>query len=178
VAARVLNRRAPDDLGNYAAIVEAGIALKRLDEAEEAAQWMLDLRPDDLTCAEHAALVRAAEGDPEGALELLIPAAKVISPERAFESAWVATESARCELALGHVEKARALVQAALGALPEYHVALALAAKIAARGGDHATAASFLRVRFENGPTDANRASLIEALERAGMCDEAAALSQ
>src|SRR5947207_2332914 len=46
--ARALNRRAPDDVPVYGYTAEAEIALGDYDDAENAAQWMLDLRPGNV----------------------------------------------------------------------------------------------------------------------------------
>jgi tetratricopeptide (TPR) repeat protein len=132
--ARELNRRFPDDLETYAALVEASLALDRAAEAEAAAQWMLDLRPGERISLESAAWVRFAAGDPEGALELLAQSAAMVSPAEGCALARISTEAARCERALGRLGRARALLAQAFAALPEFPPAHELAAVIERSG--------------------------------------------
>ena len=42
--AKVLNREAPDDVSTYQLLASAELALGNYEKAEEAIQWMLDLR--------------------------------------------------------------------------------------------------------------------------------------
>src|SRR5688500_10824078 len=46
--AKVLNRNMPDDLDTYALMVDAALALGRVEDAEKSAQWMLNMRPEDV----------------------------------------------------------------------------------------------------------------------------------
>ena len=65
--ATALNRRTPDDVTTYAYLAEANIALGEYPDAEEAAQWMLNLLPNNLPGLMLGAQLRDVYGDPEGA---------------------------------------------------------------------------------------------------------------
>lgn len=72
--AKRLNCNMPDDLDTYALLVDAALALGHVDEAERAAQWMLNLRPDDVRSLIRGAAVREALKDYEGAAQMLTDA--------------------------------------------------------------------------------------------------------
>ena len=65
--ARELNREVPDDSMVYGFLVDACVELGRYAEAEEACQWMLDLRPGNVPGLTRAAYLRELFGDLEGA---------------------------------------------------------------------------------------------------------------
>ena len=69
--ATVLNKQVPDDVIVYGLLVDADVALGNYNEAEKAAQWMLNLRPGNTPALVRAARLREVFGDQEGAIELL-----------------------------------------------------------------------------------------------------------
>ena len=54
-AAKVLNKRVPDDVLIYGFLTDANAELGNYKDAETAAQWMLDLRPGNLPAMTRAA---------------------------------------------------------------------------------------------------------------------------
>jgi len=48
VKATRLNKQTPDDVMTYGYLAEAGIALGNLDDADKSAQWMLNMRPNNI----------------------------------------------------------------------------------------------------------------------------------
>src|ERR1700678_3102161 len=69
--AMILNKRIPDEIMVYGLLVDANEALGNYPEAEDAAQWMLRLRPGNMPAFLHAADLREVFGEQQGALQLL-----------------------------------------------------------------------------------------------------------
>ena len=78
--AEALQRRVKDDLMVYGLLVDANVELGRYDEAEDAAQWMLNLRPGNPAALTRAAYLRELFGDLEGAQQLMVEAFHTIMP--------------------------------------------------------------------------------------------------
>ena len=70
-AAQALNREVPDDIQVWGYISEAAQRLGEYDQAEHAAQWMLDLRRYNVPGLLEGAQLRIVYGDLDGALEFL-----------------------------------------------------------------------------------------------------------
>ena len=171
--AQQLNRRAPDDLRVYGYLVDANVELGRYDEAEEAAQWMLDLRPGQLAGLTRAAYLRELFGDVEGALQLMAMALPQVSPAETEEQAWILTQMAHLQSLAGRPELADPLLDRALELFPDYHYALAGRAHVRAAQGRLAEAAALLQRRYEVAPHPENLYDLAKALAGAGRDAEA-----
>src|SRR4029077_8009337 len=70
-AAKILNKKVPDDILVYGFLVDANAELGNYDAAESAAQWMLNLRPGNLPGMTRAAYLRELFGDVDGAYQLM-----------------------------------------------------------------------------------------------------------
>ena len=171
--AQALNRRVPDDLMTYAMLVDAYVELGRFAEAEEAAQWLLDLRPGAVPGLTRAAYLRELFGDIDGALELMSGALSNLPVRETEERAWVMTQMAHLHIEAGRLERAGQLIASALEAFPKYHYALAVEARAAAESGNHERAASLYEERYRAAPHPENLFAWAEALARAGRMDEA-----
>ena len=123
-AAQALNAQIPDDVLVYGYLADAYIELGRYDEAEKAAQWMLDLRPGNVPALTRAAYLRELFGDVEGAIELMQLAYNRTPQTEVEDRAWIATQLAHLEFARGRRDVALKLTQHALEIFPEYHYAL------------------------------------------------------
>ena len=66
-----LNKKMPDDVMVWGFLTDSNVELGNYKDAENAAQWMLNLRPGNLPALARAAYLRELFGDPEGALELM-----------------------------------------------------------------------------------------------------------
>lgn len=75
---QALNRKYPDDIVSYQLLVDAHLGLDQKKEAEQAAQWMLDLKlgKADAQGWWRVAKVRAAYGEYEDALSAMATAVK------------------------------------------------------------------------------------------------------
>ncbi|MBC7785181.1 MAG: tetratricopeptide repeat protein, partial [Burkholderiales bacterium] len=122
--AKELNHRSADDIQVYALIADAAIELGDYREAEEAVQWMLNLRYAGASGLARVARLRQLFGDLDGAFEMINAAYEAISPSEAEERAWNRTQAARLALTTGNVRYAEKVLQQALKLFPEYHHAL------------------------------------------------------
>ena len=111
--ATLLNKHTPDDVMTYGYIAEADIALKDLDDAEKSAQWMLNMRPNNIPGLLLGAKLRGLYGDPDGALDFLRIAYSETSPSEVEDLAWIANQMASIEIDAGKPDAAQALLDQA-----------------------------------------------------------------
>ena len=140
--ARALNKQMPDDLLVYGFLTDAHAELGNYKEAEEACQWMLDLRPGNIPAFTRAAYLRELFGDIEGAIELMTAAYQRTPPAETEDRAWTLTHLGHLEFIPGRTENAERLLQGALVLFPDYHYALANLAKVRSAQNRHEEAAS------------------------------------
>ncbi len=171
---RALRERFPDDVLTYGLLADAHVELGNYKEAEEATQWMLDLRPGNVPGLTRAAHLRELFGDLEGAAELMASAFHQTAPGEVEDRAWILTQIAHLELARGKTEPAEKLLQQAVDLFPDYHYTLAMLAKVRAAQGRNDEAVELRRRHVAAAPHPENRYYLAEALERAGRGEEAA----
>jgi tetratricopeptide (TPR) repeat protein len=170
--AEALNRRVPDDVLVYGLLADAQAELGNYAKAEEAVQWMLDLRPGNVPGLTRAAYLRELFGDVEGAIEMMTQAYQRTSLTEVEDQAWILTHVAHLELMRGNAGAADQLLQQALSVFPDYHYALAQLAKARAAQKKYAEAAELLDRRYQNAPHPENLFDLAEALELAGRKQE------
>lgn len=128
--ATALNRRTPDDVMTYGYLSEAEIALGNYDAAEKSAQWMLNMRPNNLPGLLLGARLRVLYGDTDGALEMLNLAYSETSPGEVEDQAWIANQIAAIEIDSGKSEAAEALLQRTDELFPNYPYTLANLARV------------------------------------------------
>lgn len=173
--AQALNKRVPDDLQVYGFLTDANIELGHYKEAEEACQWMLDLRPGNIAAFTRAAYLRETFGDFEGAIELMRHAYDRTLPSEVEDRAWMLTQLGHLELLAGRVENADLILAEALKLFPNYHYSLAGLAKVRTAQGRLAEAATILEKHVAAAPHPENYLGLAEALRTAGRETEARA---
>jgi tetratricopeptide (TPR) repeat protein len=171
--ARAVNRRVPDDLMTYAMLVDAYVELGRYQDAEEAAQWMLNMKPGAVPGLTRAAYLRELFGDVEGSLELMRMALDQVLPREAEERAWILTHMSHLELVAGRVDTAEKFADAALRLFPDYHYALGALAKVHERKGDHARAAALCAELYRVAPHPEHLFVWAQALARNGQTADA-----
>jgi tetratricopeptide (TPR) repeat protein len=172
-AARALNKRVPDDVLVYGFLTDANAELGNYDDAEKAAQWMLDLRPGNLPGMTRAAYLRELFGDVDGAIELMDMAYQSTPPTENEDRAWILTQIAHLRVVSGKPEEAEKLLQEALALFPGYHYALGNLAKVRMEQKRYEDAVQLLRQRYQAAPHAENLYDLAEALELAGHTDDA-----
>jgi tetratricopeptide (TPR) repeat protein len=174
-SAKALNQRVPDDLLVYGYLVDANVELGNYKAAENAAQWMLNLRPGNVPGLTRAAYLRELFGDIEGAKELMRMAYNQVPSSEVEDRAWILTQTAHLEIVAGRVENAEWLAQAALELFPDYHYALYQLAQVRQVQRRHREAVDLLQRRYELASHPENLYAVAHALEMAGKREEARA---
>jgi len=172
-AARKLHKKMPDDVMVYGFLTDANIELGDYKDAEESAQLMLDLRPGNLPGLTRAAYLRELFGDIDGAVDLMKMALQSTPPNQVEDAAWILTQVAHLDLAVGKASEAEAQLQRALVLFPGYHYALGNLAKVRILQKRYAEAIQLLDQRYRAAPHAENLYELAEALQLAGRSDEA-----
>src|SRR4029077_12237185 len=172
-AAKRLNQRMPDDVMLYGFLTDANVELGNYKDAETAAQWMLDLKAGNTPGLTRAAYLRELYGDIEGSLELMNMAYQSTPPGEVEDGAWIVTQMAHLNLAIGRIDEAEKLSQQALGMFPGYHYALGNLAKVRIQQKRYDEAAELLKQRYEAAAHAENLFDLARALHLAGRKEEA-----
>src|SRR5882672_7202001 len=112
--AKRLNEKMPDDVMLYGFLTDANVELGNYDDAEKAAQWMLNLRPGNLPGMTRAAYLRELFGDLDGALELMNMAYQSTPPNESEDRAWILSQIGHLQLASGKLAEAETTLRQAL----------------------------------------------------------------
>ena len=172
-AAKKLNQKMPDDVMLYGFLTDANVELGNYKDAETAAQWMLDLKPGNTPGLTRAAYLRELYGDVEGSLELMNMAYQSTPPNEVEDGAWIVTQMAHLNLAIGKIGEAEKLSRQALVMFPGYHYALGNLAKVRIQQKRYGEAVELLKQRYDAAPHAENLYELAQALQLAGKMDEA-----
>jgi tetratricopeptide (TPR) repeat protein len=175
VLAKALNKKTPDDVLLYGFIADAAIALGEYRDAEEAAQWMLDIRPGNVPGLLRGAALRRLYGDKQGATDFFSEAYQQMAPTQTEELAWTLTEMADLQLSMGDVDGADKLLHSAMQRFPGYYAALEVSGQVQTARQHYSEAVDLLRKRNLQFSTLSSRYALAQALERAGEANSAAA---
>ena len=128
--AKKLNKKMPDDVMVYGFLTDANVELGNYEDAENAAQWMLNLRRPTNPAVTRAAYLRELFGDIDGALELMNMAFDSNPPTQVEDGAWILSQMAHLNLAIGNLDQAEKELNQALAMFPGYHYALGNLAKV------------------------------------------------
>lgn len=169
-----LNKRTPDDSTVYGYLADANAELGNYNEAVDAVQWMLNLRPGNVPGLTRAAYLRELHGDFDGAIEMMQQAFDSTPYHESEDRAWLLTQIAHLNLAAGHNTEAAEYAIGALGVFPDYHYALGTLAQIRMAQGRYDEAVDLFQKRYTAAPHAENLFSVGEALEHAGRHGEAA----
>jgi tetratricopeptide (TPR) repeat protein len=172
-AAKKLNQKMPDDVMTYGFLTDANVELGNYKDAEAAAQWMLDLKPGNIPGLTRAAYLRELYGDIEGSLELMNMAYQSTPPSEVEDQAWILTQMAHLNLAVGKIDESEKLSQQALTLFPGYHYALGNLAKVRIQQKRYDEAVELLRQRYQAAPHAENLYDLAQTLQLAGKTDDA-----
>jgi tetratricopeptide (TPR) repeat protein len=165
----VARRGIPADFGLLGdVLMEQG----RLNDAIEAYQRMMDLKPD-LHSYARAAHMRWLKGDVEGAIEAMDTAAGAASPLDAESAAWVNTRLASYEFQAGHTSRANEASDLALEYHKDYPPALLLRGRMLLAESKGAEAIQLLQRATELNPLPEYQWALAEALRSADRLDDA-----
>src|SRR5579859_7162844 len=172
-AAKILNKRVPDDILVYGFLTDANAELGNYPDAENAAQWMLNLRPGNLPGMTRAAYLRELFGDVDGAYELMDMAYQATVPTETEDRAWILSQMGHLRFIAGRTEDAENILKQALVLFPGYHYALGNFAKVRIAQKKYDEAVALLQQRYQAAPHAENLYDLAGALELAGRKDDA-----
>jgi tetratricopeptide (TPR) repeat protein len=168
-----LSQRIPGDITTYGFLTDANVELGNYDEAEKAAQKMLDLKAGNMPGVTRAAYLRELFGDIDGALELMQMAYQSTPPAEVEDRAWILVQIAHLDLASGRISDAEQSLNQALDLFPGYHYALANLAKVRILQKRYNDAVGLLDQRYRAAPHAENLFDLARAMEVAGRKDDA-----
>src|SRR5262249_29876519 len=144
----------------------------KLEDAVEACQKMVNLRPD-LHSYSRGAHLRWLKGNVEGAEELMRMAADAVSPLDSESAAWVNTRLAGYEFQLGRLKDAERSCALALEFQKDYPPALLLSGRLMLAQQENPAALELLRRATELNPMPEYQWTLAEALRANGQGEEA-----
>jgi tetratricopeptide (TPR) repeat protein len=171
--AKELRKKMPDDVMLYGFLTDANVELGNYNDAEKAAQWMLDLRPGNLPGMTRAAYLRELFGDLDGSLELMNMAYQSTPPHEVEDRAWILSQIGHLQIMSGKITEAENTLQQALAIFPGYHYALGNLAKVRIEQKRYEAAVDLLQQRYRAAAHAENLYDLAEALELAGRTEEA-----
>ncbi|HQU82318.1 MAG TPA: tetratricopeptide repeat protein [Pyrinomonadaceae bacterium] len=138
-----LQKEFPDDAFVYGILTDANAELGNYKEAVEAAQKMVDLRPNSNSYARVAHL-RSLYGDTNGAIEAFKTAARTADPSDKEAQSWCLVQLGDELWKYGKYGEAEKVYDEALQNFPNYHLALAGKGRVRAAQDDLETAVKFL----------------------------------
>jgi len=171
--AMVLNKRIPDDVAVYGLLVDANAALGNYPEAENAAQWMLNLRPGNTPAFLHAADLREVFGEQQGALQLLKIVLDATPATDIDGRVHVLTQMAHVNQQMGNLPAAESMAEHALSLQPDNSRALIVTAQVRLLQGQPGESVKLLRQSYKSVPRTATLYALAEAMEAFAMREEA-----
>ena len=172
-AAKELNKEMPDDIMIYGFLTDANVELGNYDDAERAAQWMLNLRPGNMPGITRAAYLRELFGDLDGSLELMNMAYQSTPPAETEDRAWILSQIGHLQLSSGKLTDAEVTLEQALAIFPRYHYALQNLAKVRIEQKRYGDAVSLLQQRYDDAHHAENLYDLAAAEELAGLMERA-----
>ncbi len=168
--AQKLQKEFPNDAFIYGVLTDANVELGNYKEAIEAAQKMVDLRPNTASYARIAHL-RSLHGDHVGAVEMLTLAARVSDPQDKESQSWCLVQLGKEYFKAGDLDSAEKSIDESMQILPGYTLALIEKGRIRAARGDYENALQYLRdIKF---PSPETLILLGDTNFRLGRTDEA-----
>jgi tetratricopeptide (TPR) repeat protein len=157
---------------DYGLLGDALMEQGKLNEAVEAYQRMMNLKPD-LRAYARAAHLRWLKGDLTGAIEAMQLAVDAASPQDAESAAWVNTRLAFYEFQAGHADEAEQRCAVALSLQSNYAPTLLLKGKMLLAQNRFREAADALQNAAKVNPLPEYQWTLAEALRATGCENEA-----
>ncbi len=162
----------PRDHEVYGEVVDALNELGEYDRAVDAAQKMVDLRPDTASYS-RISYIRSLHGDRKGAIEAMKMAAESSSPQNPENSAWILVHLGDELMNDGKLKEAEHEYDHALYLFPDYHLALAAKARARYAAGDTDNAIDFYKRAIDRVPLPDYIAALGDLYAKLGRNDEA-----
>jgi tetratricopeptide (TPR) repeat protein len=162
----------PRDHDIYGAMVDALVELGEYERAVEAAQKMVDLRPDTSSYS-RVSYIRSLHGDRKGAIEMMKMATESVNPQNVESAAWCRVHLGDELMNEGKLEEAERQYDYALYVFPDYHSALAAKARARYAAGDNDNAIALYKRAIERVPLPDYIAALGDLYAKLGRADEA-----
>lgn len=171
-AARRAQRMQPRNHDVYGALTDALVELGDYKGAVEAAQMMVDLRPETSSYA-RVSYLRTLHGDREGAIAAMRIAADAANPQNPESGAWCRVQLGNELMHAGRRDDGEREFDRALFFFPDYHAALAAKAHARLNAGDTARAVEFYRRAIERVPLPEYSVALGDLYTKLGRTEEA-----
>jgi tetratricopeptide (TPR) repeat protein len=136
---QIPGRESPD---LYGVMTDALVELGDYPAAVEAAQKMMDLRPDSASYS-RTSYLRALHGDLDGAIEAMVVAVKAANPRNAENVGWYRVHLGLDLMNAGKRAEGEREFDIALETFPNYHLALVAKARARVAAGDFDGAIQF-----------------------------------
>lgn len=162
----------PRDYEAHGALVDALVELGKYEEAKQAVQTMLDVRPYTASYA-RASYLRSLYGQTEGAIEAMRLAVQSASPADPESVAWCLVHLGDELTNAGRLEEAEREYDRALFSFPDYQLALAAKARARLASGDPDKAIEFYKRAQEQFPSPDTVIALGDLYAKLGRLDEA-----
>lgn len=174
--ALAVSRRAqainPQDHDVYGAMTDALVELGEYPSAVEAAQRMVDLRPDTSSYS-RVSYLRWLHGDTRGSIEAMRLAAQSASPRDPERMAWCYVQLGEALMSSGATAEAEREFDRALFAFKDYGAALDAKARARIRAGDFDGAMEIYRTGHERKPSADSALAIGDLYAKQGRTDEA-----
>jgi tetratricopeptide (TPR) repeat protein len=167
-----LHKMVPDDVAVLGYLADANIALGNYQDAIDATQWMLNIRPGNVPGLTRAAYLRELHGNLAGALELMQMAYDSVPVSESEDRAWLLTQMAHLHLVAGDLPGAERYSSEALSTFPGYPYALGALAQVRSAQARYPEAVTLLRRRYDAAPHTGILYALAEAQSLAGQREE------
>ena len=138
-----LQKELPNDAFVYGVLTDANVELGNYKEAIDAAQKMIDLKPNSSSYA-RVAHIRSLHGDSPGAVEMMTLAAKTADPQDREAQSWCLVQLGKEYFKTGNFAKAEKVFDEALQIFPNYHLALTEKGIVRAAQNDFDSAIKYL----------------------------------
>jgi tetratricopeptide (TPR) repeat protein len=138
-----LQKELPNDAFVYGILTDANVELGNYKEAIDAAQKMIDLKPNSASYARVAHL-RSLYGDSKGAIEMMTLAAKTADPQDKEAQSWCLVQLGKEYFKTGDFAKAEKVFDESLQIFPDYHLALTEKGIVRAAQNDFDSAVKYL----------------------------------
>lgn len=168
-----LQKENPRDAFIFGVLTDANAELGNYKEAAEAAQTMMDTKPN-LESYARAAQIRSLYGDGDGAIEAMRLAAQIADPLNKEAQSWCLTQLGNELFKLGRYEEAERQHDQALKILPDFHLALAGKGNVRAALGDYQTAAELFTKTQTRVPSVETVIALGDVYTKTGNAEKAA----
>lgn len=167
-----LEKDFPQDAVVQGILTDANVELGNYKEAAEAAQKMVDARPNMESYARVAA-VRSLYGDTDGAIEAMSLAARIADPKNHEAQAWCLAHLGDEYFKIGKFAEAERQYDAALQVFPNYHFGLSGKGRARAAFGDWDNAIKFYTEAQTRVPTTLTIISLGDVYTKLGNAEKA-----